>query len=35
MNIVEHMFLLYVVASFGYMPSSGIADAKKYLLTGA
>ena len=25
MNIVEHVSLLYVGASFGYMPSSGIA----------
>ncbi|EDL11227.1 mCG133245, isoform CRA_a [Mus musculus] len=25
MNIVEHMSLLYVGASFGYMPSKGIA----------
>ena len=26
MNIVEHIFLLYVGASFGYMPRSGIAE---------
>jgi hypothetical protein len=25
MNIVEHMSLLYVGASFGYMPRNGIA----------
>jgi hypothetical protein len=25
MNIVEHVSLLYVEASFGYMPRSGIA----------
>ena len=25
MNIVEHVFLLYVGESFGYMPRSGIA----------
>ena len=25
MNRVEHVFLLYVGASFGYMPRSGIA----------
>ena len=25
MNIVEHVFLFYVGASFGYMPRSGIA----------
>jgi hypothetical protein len=25
MNIVEHVSLLYVTASFGYMPRSGIA----------
>jgi hypothetical protein len=25
MNIVEHVSLLYVGASFGYMPMSGIA----------
>jgi hypothetical protein len=25
MNIVEHVFLLYVGASSGYMPRSGIA----------
>jgi hypothetical protein len=25
MNIVEHVSLLYVGASFGYMPRSGIA----------
>jgi hypothetical protein len=26
MNIVEHVFWLYVGASFGYMPRSGIAE---------
>ena len=26
MNIVEHVSLLYVGASFGYMPRSGIAE---------
>ena len=28
MNIVEHVSLLYVGASFGYMPMSGIAGSK-------
>jgi len=26
MNMVEHVYLLYVGASFGYMPRSGIAE---------
>ena len=33
MNIVEHVSLLYVVVSFGYMPRSGIAGSSGSLMS--